>query len=158
MEQFFILKSEPKSFSWDDLKKAPGKKTNWDGVRNYQARNYLRSMQKGDKCLFYHSSTKEPAIVGIVEVSRTAFPDPTAFDPESMYYDPQSASGKVRWYAVEVRFYGEFEKPILRSELKQYAELSKTELLRRGSRLSVIPLRASEFQFICSLRKIIYEK
>lgn len=151
MGNYFLLKTEPTVFSWEDLKKSPQKKTIWDGVRNYQARNYLRSMQVGDLCLFYHSNAKPNEILGTVKVTKTAFPDPTQFDPKSPYYDPKTSPDHVRWYAVEVELYEEFSKAITREELKKFPELSQMELLRKGSRLSVIPLKPKEFHFICKL-------
>ncbi|HRE31076.1 MAG TPA: EVE domain-containing protein, partial [Candidatus Berkiella sp.] len=130
---YWLMKSEPDTFSIDDLKKAPKQITAWEGVRNFQARNFLRDQfQVGDLAFFYHSSCKIPAIVGMMEVIRTGLPDLTACDPKSPYYDPQSSMTVPRWYLVEVKLKEKFNTPITLSALKMNPKLSKMRLLQRG--------------------------
>lgn len=155
--QYWLMKSEPGCFSIDDLAAAPNQTSMWDGVRNYQARNYMRdSMKQGDLVLFYHSVTN-PSIVGVMEVvSKAAYPDPTQWDPESEHYDPASPQEKPRWYLVDVKLRKKFKQPIPLSVLRQEPDLDGMELLRKGSRLSVQPVRPEEFRHIlhmaqCSL-------
>lgn len=149
---FFMLKTEPRVFSWDHLKAAKEQTTQWEGVRNYQARNYIRSMKKGDLCLFYHSNVKPNIIPGIVKVVSEPYPDPFAFDPNSRYFEPKGNLQKPRWFCVDVKKNKEFKTPITREELKQIPALADLELLRRGSRLSVHPLTEQQFKIIVSLR------
>ena len=140
MPNYWLFKSEPSSFSLDDLKNRPGRTEHWDGVRNYQARNYLRDQVKvGDLVLFYHSNIAEPAVVGIAEVVREGYPDFTAFDPQSKYFDPRSTPEKPAWYMVDVRFVRELSRPVTLSELKETPALSGMPLLNR-SRLSIQPV------------------
>lgn len=151
---FWLIKSEPDVFSIDDLKRAPGRKTCWDGVRNYQARNFMRDgMKKGDQVYFYHSNCAEPGIVGIAKVVKEGYPDHTAFDPEDKHYDPASTAEKPRWCMVDVKFERKLARTITLAELKSYAEtkLSGFALLRRGNRLSVMPVDAKHWRFILSL-------
>ncbi len=148
---YWLLKSEPSVFSLDDLRKAPGGRDHWDGVRNYQARNYLRAMAEGDQAFFYHSNCTSPGIVGIVEICRAAYPDHTALDPHSPYYDPRSTHDNPRWYMVDVRFLRTLARPVLLSELKQHPELAELPLVRRGCRLSVMPVTTAQWQFILAL-------
>ena len=101
---YWLFKSEPEEFSIDDLRKAAGRRDHWDGVRNYQARNFMRQMKKGDQGFFYHSNCAEPGIVGVVEIAREAYPDHTAFDPKDKHYDPKSTPDKPRWFMVDVKF------------------------------------------------------
>jgi predicted RNA-binding protein with PUA-like domain len=150
--RFWLLKSEPDTFSIDDLKARPGETEHWDGVRNYQARNYLREMRCGDLAFFYHSNCDEPGIVGIVSVVREAYPDFTAFDPASPYYDPRSDPARPRWFMVDVQHKKTFRRPVTLRELKKQSELSEMALLRRGNRLSVMPISETEWQCINSLR------
>ena len=148
----WLMKSEPSCFSIDDLHNAPFKTTSWDGVRNYQARNFmLKDMRVGDQVLFYHSNTKEPGIVGIAEVCSNAYPDHTAFDPDSDHPDPQSSPDKPRWFMVDVRFVEKFSKPVLLHELKRHPELEKLLILRKGNRLSIVPIKDHEWDFIVQL-------
>ena len=112
---YWLVKTEPNTFSWDDLKNLPGKKDHWEGVRNYKARNYLRQMKKGDLAFFYHSVVKPISIVGIVEVVREAYPDHTQFDPKSDYYDPKSPKENPRWVMVDVAFESKFTAPLISS-------------------------------------------
>lgn len=149
----WLLKSEPTTFSITDLETAPGQTTPWEGVRNYQARNFLRDgLRLGDQAFFYHSGTTRPAIVGIVEVARAGYPDETAFDPASPYYEPASTPDQPRWYRVDVRLIRPLRRPITLAELKQHREaLGDFALLRRGNRLSVLPVTAEQWAFILAL-------
>ena len=149
--RYWLVKSEPSAFSIDDLDKAPGQTTCWDGVRNYQARNYLRTMQVGDQVLFYHSSTDPPAVVGVAEVVREAYPDPTAFDPAHKHYDPGSDPAKPTWDMVDLKLARRFFQPLPLDVLRRRPGLKQMELLRKGSRLSVQPVRAQEWKIIRSL-------
>lgn len=151
MPKYWLLKTEPASFSIDDLEKAPGRTTMWDGVRNYQARNFMRDEMKiGDLVLFYHSVT-EPGIVGLAEVSSKSYPDPTQFDPEAGHYDPKSSKDNPRWYLVDVTFKSRFARPLTLAELRGVPGLEKMELLRKGSRLSVQPVSENEFNIVMKL-------
>lgn len=146
------MKSEPDTFGIDDLMRRPRQTEHWDGVRNYQARNMIRDeMKKGDQAFFYHSSCDEPAIVGIVDIVRDAYPDSTAFDPDSPYFDPKSTIDSPRWYMVDVRFRRKLRRPLTLAELKQQPALAGLPLLRRGNRLSILPIGAEEWKFILSL-------
>jgi predicted RNA-binding protein with PUA-like domain len=149
----WLLKSEPSSFSIEHLAKARDATTSWDGVRNFQARNFLREMKPGDQAFFYHSSCEVPAVVGIVEVTREAYPDPSALDPKDDHYDPDSDRAKPRWYMVDVRLVRRLKRMITLEELRTHAraKLSDFELLKRGSRLSVMPVSARSWSFILSL-------
>ncbi len=151
---YWLLKSEPGEFSIDDLAASPGRTTFWDGVRNYQARNFMRDeMKKGDLAFFYHSSCAEPGIVGIVEIRREAYPDETAFDPGDKHYDPKSDPDDPRWFGVDVRLKRKLKKPLTLAKLKQHAghSLSNLLLLQRGNRLSVMPVRKEHWDFILDL-------
>jgi len=150
--RYWLMKSEPDTFSLDHLAAMPQRTTMWDGVRNYQARNMLRDdMQRGDLAFFYHSNCAEPGIVGIVEVVRAGYPDPSAFDPESPYFDPKSDPGQPRWYVVDVRLKQRLKRTITLGELKAAPELASMALVRRGNRLSVLPVTATEWKFILDL-------
>jgi predicted RNA-binding protein with PUA-like domain len=143
--QSWLIKSEPTVFSIQDLAKAKGTTTSWEGVRNYQARNFLRGMQQGDRCLFYHSNASPPGVAGVVEVVREAYPDPTAWDKKSPYFDAKaSPDNPVKLVVIFPR-----EVPI--DELRSVKSLAGMELLRRGSRLSVTPVTAAEFRTIQKL-------
>ena len=148
---YWLMKSEPSSFSIDDLRKAPGRKTCWDGVRNYQARNYMRTMKAGDRLFFYHSNADPPAIVGIAEVVREAYPDPTAFDQQHQHYDPKSKPEKPLWDMVDIRLIKLLTRPLSLDRLRREPGLKGMELLRKGSRLSVQPVRAAEWSLILRL-------
>lgn len=146
---FWLVKSEPESFSWDDLWRSPDRTTCWDGVRNYAARNLMRDgMKKGDLVLFYHSSVDPPAVVGVAEVVREAYPDHTAFDPADPHYDPKSRRDAPAWMMVDIRARDAFRRPVTLDELRGVRGLEKMELLRRGSRLSVQPVSAKEFEIV----------
>ncbi len=146
------MKSEPDVFSIDDLFDTPNQSEAWDGVRNYQARNMMRDeMQLGDLVFFYHSSCKPPGIVGIAEISKTAYPDHTAWDPSSPYYDPKSSAENPRWFMVDVKFYKKYPRMITLEELKQQPELNEMPLLKRGSRLSIMPVTQYQWEIINKL-------
>ena len=153
--RYWLLKSEPASFSFADLTAAPEQLTSWEGVRNYQARNFLRdSLRLGDRAFFYHSGTANPAIAGIVEVVREGYPDGSAFDPASPYYDPASSRDRPRWYRVDVRLVRPLRRPISLAELKRHREmLADFALLGRGNRLSVLPVPAAQWEFLLALEE-----
>jgi predicted RNA-binding protein with PUA-like domain len=150
---FWLLKSEPDVFSIDDLRSSPRKTTSWDGVRNYQARNFLRAMRVGDRAFFYHSNCAEPGIVGIVEIVRAAYPDDTAFDRRDPHYDPKSDRQNPTWYMVDVKLERKLKRSISLTELKAHASkaLSGLLLLRRGNRLSVLPVDEQHWNRIIAL-------
>ena len=150
----WLLKSEPDSFSIDALKAAPKQTSAWDGVRNFQARNILRdSMKKGDQAFFYHSSCDVPGIAGIVSIVKDGYPDATAFDPKHHHYDPESKADAPRWYVVDVKLVRKFRRIITLDELRQHAakKLKDFVLLRRGNRLSVMPVTQKDWEFILTL-------
>jgi predicted RNA-binding protein with PUA-like domain len=150
----WLLKSEPDSFSIDALKAAPKQTSAWDGVRNFQARNMLRdSMKKGDEAFFYHSSCDVPGIAGIVSIVKGGYPDATAFDPKHHHYDPESKVDAPRWYVVDVKLVRKFPRIITLDELRQHAakKLKDFVLLRRGNRLSVMPVTQKDWEFILTL-------
>jgi predicted RNA-binding protein with PUA-like domain len=150
----WLLKSEPASFSIDDLAKAPKQTTAWDGVRNFQARNMLRdSMKKGDLAFFYYSSCEVPGIAGIASIAREGYPDATAFDPKHHHYDADSNRDAPRWYVVDVKFERKLKRIITLDELRAHAGKSLKDfvLLRRGNRLSVMPVSKKDWDFVLSL-------
>lgn len=147
----WLMKSEPSVFSIEDLARLPKKTTSWDGVRNYQARNYMREMSVGDQVLFYHSNADPPAIVGIAEVTRTAYPDDSQFDRRSRHYDPASSPSAPRWDMVDITYRKTFRTGLSLDSLKKEKKLRGMELLRKGSRLSVQPVTASEWAVILKL-------
>ena len=148
-KRFWLMKSEPNSYSIDDLKR--DKSTLWEGVRNYQARNLMKEMKVGDDVLFYHSSVEPPAVVGLAEVSSLAEPDPTQFDTGDSHYDPKALPADPIWQCVRVKFKEKFARPVTLPELKTRKELKDMMLLRKGSRLSVQPVTEKEFKLICKL-------
>lgn len=152
--RYWLLKSEPESFSFDDLWNAPDHTTHWDGVRNYQARNYMRDeMKKGDLAFFYHSGA-EPGIVGIVEIVREGYPDHTAVDPKDPHYDPRTTRGtESPWSMVDIRAIERFPRPISLSELRTKPELEGMPLLQKGNRLSVQKVGAAEWNAVVALAK-----
>ena len=150
----WLLKSEPDTFGIDHLLAAPGRTTSWEGVRNFQARNTLRdAMKKADEAFFYHSSCDVPGIAGIVRVVRAGYPDPSAFDRKSPYYDPDSRPDAPRWYTVDVRLVRKMKRLIPLEELKEHATGALRDLLvlRRGNRLSVTPVSNESWRFILDL-------
>ncbi len=148
---YWLMKSEPGAFSIADLKSRPKKTEHWDGVRNYQARNYLRAMKKGDLAFFYHSSCEVPGVYGIVEIARPAYPDPTAWDPENHHYDPRSTPERPLWDMVDVRFKRQLKQPVTLAHIKMRAALKSMRLVQRGSRLSIMPVTAREWNTILKL-------
>jgi predicted RNA-binding protein with PUA-like domain len=149
---YWLMKTDPDTFSWDELKAAKDQTTCWEGVRNYQARNYMRQMKRGDLVLLYHSVVQPQIIPGVAEVVREAYPDPFQFDPDSPYFDPRSPADKPRWDMVDIRRNRDFEPPITREELKLIPELSEMLLLQPGSRLSIMPVSEKEWRRILSIR------
>lgn len=150
--KYWLLKSEPDVFSLEDLKNCPNQTENWDGIRNYQARNLMRDeMQVGDRAFFYHSRQAEPAIVGTIKVVREAYPDHTSWNLTSKYFDEKSSPENPRWLMVDVQFENEFPRPVTLKELRSIPELKEMFLLRKGMRLSVQPVTKEEFQLILSL-------
>ncbi|MBQ4855417.1 EVE domain-containing protein [Rhodanobacter sp. B2A1Ga4] len=146
----WLMKSEPDTFSIDDLKRK--KHEAWDGVRNYQARNYMRDgMRVGDPVFFYHSNCAVPGIVGIAAVATDAYPDPSQFDPNSKYFDPGSSRDNPRWMLVDVKFVKKLKRTISLDELKNDAALADMPLLRKGNRLSVMPVEATYWKHILAL-------
>ncbi|KVG83297.1 EVE domain-containing protein [Burkholderia ubonensis] len=146
--QYWLMKSEPDEASIDDLADAPQRTLPWTGVRNYQARNFMRdTMQIGDGVLFYHSSCPEPGIAGLAEVSSLPYPDPTQFDPKSPYYDPKSTQESPRWLLVDVRFVKKAALVPLVA-LREYDELADMRVLAKGNRLSITPVTRAEWRFI----------
>jgi predicted RNA-binding protein with PUA-like domain len=149
--RYWLMKSEPEAFSIDDLARSPRKTTCWDGVRNYQARNFMRSMKIGDQVLFYHSNANPPAVVGTAEVVRTAYPDPTQFDSNDSHYDSDGDPKQPRWDMVDIRLVRRFTTPMSLDRLRQERTLKHMELLRKGYRLSVQPVRPAEWEAIMAL-------
>ncbi len=149
--QYWLMKSEPAVFSIDDLMSAPRRTTCWEGVRNYQARNFMRRMRVGDHVLFYHSNADPPAVVGTAEVVITSHVDPTQFDEEDPHYDPASDPSHPRWDMVDIRFVRKFSRPLTLEQLRRDKRLQSMELVRKGSRLSVQPVSQSEWEHILKL-------
>lgn len=152
-KRYWLAKSEPGTFSWDDLLKAPGKTTHWDGVRNHTARNFLRDgMHVGDLVFFYHSNATPSAIIGICEVARAGYPDHTAFDRQDPHFDASSNPDDPTWFMVDLRAVKPLPRPVTLPELKQQKELATMALLRIG-RLSVTPVTAAEWRVILDMAK-----
>lgn len=150
----WLFKSEPDSFSIDALCKAPQQTAPWDGVRNYQARNMLRDfIKKGDLAFFYHSSCAVPGIAGVVRIVKDGYPDKTAFDPKHHHYDADSRADAPRWFVVDVKLVRKFERIVTLDELRRHAvkALKEFVLLRRGNRLSVMPVAKKEWEFVLTL-------
>jgi predicted RNA-binding protein with PUA-like domain len=146
--RLWLMKSEPDEFSIDDLVRAPSQTTPWVGVRNYQARNFMRDdMRIGDRAFFYHSSCAEPGIAGIVEISRLAYPDETQFDPKSAYYDPKSTRDAPRWLHVDVQLVRKTRLVTL-PMLRAAKGLEEMVTLRRGNRLSITPVTPAEWKIV----------
>lgn len=151
---YWLLKSEPSQFSIDDLYNRPEKTEPWNGVRNYQARNFLCSMQLGDLAFFYHSNCTTVGIVGLMQINKTAYPDETAFNCEHIHYDAKSSPEKPRWFQVDVQYLQHFSRTITLQELKHYPQLAEFTLLQRGNRLSVMPVKEAHWQFILNILKL----
>jgi len=150
-KRHWLMKSEPVDFSIDDLQRVGTEP--WTGVRNYQARNFMRAMQVGDGVLFYHSNTGVPGIYGVAEVASTPYPDPTQFQRKSHYHDPRSTPEEPRWTLVDVRFVRTLAQPVTLQEIREHAEAlgDGFELVRRGSRLSVMPVTPAQWELLLSL-------
>ena len=149
--RYWLMKSEPSDVSIDDLASLPEKTIAWYGVRNYQARNFMRDqMRVGDPVFFYHSSCSEPGIAGIAEVCKLAYPDTTQFDPTSKYFDPKATSQNPRWFNVEVKFIKKTRLVGIK-ELRSYSDISSLRILQTGNRLSITPVDPSEWQFIMGI-------
>jgi predicted RNA-binding protein with PUA-like domain len=150
----WLMKSEPETFSIDDLAKSPRKTTHWDGVRNYQARGFMRDqMSVGDLAFFYHSNCEEPAIAGVVKIVKAGYPDHTAFDKKDKHYDSDSDPSNPRWYMVDVQFQRKLKAPITLATLRKHSNgaLRGLALLQRGNRLSITPVSVAHWKFILSL-------
>lgn len=153
---YWLVKSEPEAFSFDDLLKSPKRTTCWDGVRNYQARNTMRDlMKKGDRVFFYHSSADPTGIAGICEVVKESYPDHTAFDAKDPHFDPKSKKDEPTWYMVDLRAVRALPSILTLAELKKLKGLEKMVLLQRGSRLSVQPVTAKEWAVICRAAGVV---
>ncbi|HWN30995.1 MAG TPA: EVE domain-containing protein [Burkholderiales bacterium] len=149
--RYWLMKSEPSEFCIDDLAAAPGKTTVWFGVRNYQARNFMRDqMRVGDKAFFYHSSCKDPGIAGIAEVCKLAYPDATQYDRKSKYYDPKATAQNPRWFNVDVKLVRK-TRFLSVKELRSRRELANMRVLQKGSRLSITPVDPTEWEFITGI-------
>ncbi len=149
---YWLLKSEPAVYGIDDLAAQPKQRDHWDGVRNYQARNMMRDeMKLGDQAFFYHSKCEQPGVAGIVEIVREAYPDHTAHDPGSSYYDPKSTSDDPRWFMVDVKFVRKLARTVTLGEIKAHPELADMPLVRRGQRLSIMPVTAKQWQLILEM-------
>ena len=153
--KYWLMKSEPEAFSIEDLRQRPNQTEHWDGVRNYQARNMMRDdMKVGDQIFFYHSNCKLPGIVGIAEVVKESYPDFTAFDSEDKHFDPKSNPDKPTWFMVDVKFVRTLKRTISLQELKQKPELTDLALVRRGNRLSIMPVTAQQWTTILELEDL----
>jgi predicted RNA-binding protein with PUA-like domain len=149
--RYWLIKSEPYEFSIDDFSALPNQTIAWEGVRNYQSRNFMRNqMAIGDEVFFYHSCCKDPGIMGIAVVSKPAYPDATQFNPDSKYFDPKAAINNPRWFNVEVTLVKRIRLIPIR-ELRQYPELSRMRVLQTGNRLSITPVDPAEWQFIMTI-------
>ena len=148
--QYWLMKSEPDTYSIDDLQSFGV--DHWDGIRNYQVRNFFRDqMQGGDQAFFYHSNCKEPGIVGAMEIASKAYPDHTAFDPSEKYFDSKSDPENPRWLMVDVHYIRHLNRMITLAELRQQKQIADMKLLQRGNRLSVLPLSKMEWQYILEM-------
>ncbi len=149
---YWLMKSEPEEFSIDTLKQIPNQTEPWDGIRNYQARNFIRDeMKPGDLAFFYHSNCEQPGIVGIMKIASKPRPDHTAFDLQDKHYDPKSDPDNPRWFLVDVKFKRKFKRVISLSELREQIRLQDFKLLQKGNRLSVMPVTKKEWEYILSL-------
>lgn len=150
--RYWLLKSEPDVFSFEDLKKRARKTEPWNGVRNFQARNYMRDdMSVGDLGFFYHSSCAEPGVAGVVRISREAYPDPTQFDPRSEYFDKTAKQEDPRWLMVDVSWHADLKHLVPLAQLREDPDLEGLLILRRGNRLSITPVEEQHFKKICKL-------
>lgn len=151
---YWLMKSEPDVYGIDHLAAEPKGEDHWDGIRNYQVRNMFRDQfQIGDQAFFYHSNTKVPGIVGVMEIISEAYPDHTAFNPDEKYYDPKSDPDNPRWLMVDVRYLRHFHRVVSLQELKAEPALSQMRLVQRGNRLSVMPVTEAEWHHILEMEK-----
>ena len=151
---YWLLKSDADTFSWDDFWNAPNRTTHWDGVRNFQARNFMRDeMKKGDLAFFYHSGGDSPGIIGIAEIVREGYPDHTATDPKDPHYDPRSKSGESQWSMVDIRAVEKLPRPVTLAEMRTRPELQHMPLLQKGNRLSVQKVGPAEWNAVIALSK-----
>jgi predicted RNA-binding protein with PUA-like domain len=149
---YWLMKSEPDVFSFSDLKSRPKKTEPWNGVRNYQARNFMRDeMKVGDLILFYHSSCEIPGVAGVARVSSTPYPDATQFDKKSEYYDAKATPENPRWILIDVSYERDLKNHVSLEEIRKHPELSPMRLLQKGNRLSILPVSKEEFNFIVKL-------
>jgi predicted RNA-binding protein with PUA-like domain len=149
---YWLMKSEPEAFSIDDLHARPNQTEPWDGVRNYQARNFMRDdMQEGDQVFFYHSNCSEPGIVGIMAVASKSYPDASAFDPQNKYFAVKSSPAQPRWFLIDVKYVRHTCRTIALAELKEHDFLENMQLLRKGNRLSIMPVTKEEWDYILRL-------
>lgn len=149
--QYWLMKSEPTTFSIDDLKAAPKSTTSWEGVRNFQARNYLRSQSRGDGVLFYHSNCAEPGVVGIAKIAREAYPDHFAFDPGHKYFDAKSKPDEPTWFMTDIKYVRKFNRVVGLKELQSHPGLEGLMATRKGNRLSVTPVSEDHYRLIEAL-------
>ena len=155
MSKFWLIKSEPSEFSIEDFAKSKNQTTYWDGVRNYQARNFIRDeMKMGDKVLFYHSNAEPNAIVGICEVVREAYSDHTQFDPKHNHYDSKADKKNPTWFMVDIKLLEKFKKHVTLEEIKANSKLAKMRLVQRGNRLSVMPVTKEEYEEILKMSNL----
>jgi len=153
MPNYWLMKSEPDVFSLDDLRDAPAQTTPWDGIRNYQARNFMRDqMTRGDLVLYYHSNCEVPGVAGLAEIaSEAAYPDPTQFDAQSKYHDPKSTADNPRWLLVDVKYRAHFPEHVSLAALKDEIGLAGMLVTKRGQRLSIQPVEESHFYHVCAM-------
>lgn len=152
-KNYWLIKSEPSVFSISDLKNAKNQTTHWDGVRNFQARNFIKEMKKGDQVLFYHSSTDPMVVAGVCEVSKEAYADPTQFDKDDKHFYPSADPENPTWYMMDVKFVKEFKNPVPLADIKENPKLKNMRLVQRGNRLSVMPVAKEEFDEVVKMGK-----
>lgn len=149
--QYWLFKTEPDAFSIDDLAAMPNQTEHWDGIRNYQARNFLRdNVKSGDQVFIYHSSCKNVGIVGLAEVVKEGYADHTQFDPDSNYYDPKSSPDNPRWIMVDIQFKQKFSQILPLKVIKDMPEITEIGLVKKGHRLSIMPVQQAEFEYLLS--------
>lgn len=147
--RYWLMKTEPRVFSLDDLKNKPHSTDHWEGVRNYQARNYMRDdMKKGDRVLFYHSNCEEPGVAGIAEVTKEAYPDFFSWDPTSRYFDPKSTPENPKWFMVDLIWKQAFKRNVSLTDMRKNPRLKNMKVLQKGQRLSILPLTKDEFDTV----------
>lgn len=158
VRQYWLMKSEPEAYSFEDLMAEENRTDHWDGIRNYQARNFMMEMRQGDAVLFYHSSTHPPHVAGIAEVAREAYPDHTSWDRKAKYYDPKSTPENPRWYMVDLRGVRKLEAPVPLEALKANPRLKGMRVVQKGQRLSVQPVLRKEFEEVQRMAKVLSKK